>query len=57
MRTVSTAPGVVVRSTAMEGCLAKGEVSVEDREEWRSAGVEDAIRAMFGEVLNELQEN
>lgn len=56
MRSVATAPGIVVRSGVMEGCLTKGEVSMEDRETWRSAGVEDAIRAMFEEVLSGLHE-
>lgn len=56
MRTVSTGPGIVVRSTVMTCCLTRGEVSTDDREAWRSAGVEDAIRAMFRELLNEMQD-
>ena len=56
MTSVATAPGIVVRSGVMEGCLTKGEVSMEVRETWKSASVEDAIRAMFGELLYELHE-
>ncbi|BCS17646.1 flavin-dependent quinone reductase [Aspergillus puulaauensis] len=56
MRAVETAPGIVVQGTVMEGCLDRGEVSMEDREAWRSGGVEDAIREMFRELLNELLE-
>ncbi|KAJ0422012.1 flavoprotein-like protein [Aspergillus carlsbadensis] len=52
MRPVATMPGIVVKGTAGDDWKAGGAVSVEDREAWRGAGVEERIRVMFAEMLN-----
>ncbi|KAL3461716.1 flavoprotein-like protein [Aspergillus heterothallicus] len=53
MKPVQTMPGIVVKHTSMDAWKVGGEVSGEDREAWRGAGVEERIRSMFAEMLED----
>ncbi|KAL4785413.1 flavoprotein-like protein [Aspergillus varians] len=55
MKPLLTAPGITVKDTAMEVCLAHGEFSKADRDRWQGSGVDEQIRLMFAELLREFQ--
>ncbi|KAL1999384.1 hypothetical protein VTN02DRAFT_4593 [Thermoascus thermophilus] len=56
MRPVSTAPALATTRTMLEDCLEQGRVGEAQIVAWREAGVEDAVRRMFEEILASLPE-
>ncbi|KAL4887574.1 flavoprotein-like protein [Aspergillus karnatakaensis] len=53
MKPVAMRPGIVVGSAALESCAADGGFQEEDLERWRVCGVEEEVRGMIKEMLNE----